>query len=385
MNRIITIILVGVLLQACKTEGNSDEVLRDTYLITGEAPGVYNGIRAYLQTTDERGRKVNKDTAIVVNERFTFEGKVDTPKLWFLSINSVKGNLPLIVENKAIALEIDQADIAKSKIKGTKANDELVAYNTELQIHGSKISELSTKIGATEDKDEKSKLAYEATELRRESITLPEKFIKEHKNSLYSLVIIDNMLNKKDANINNISSLYDSLDASMKSTQFATKVKIKLEGIKKSKERLSTTEIGKPAPDFTAPTADGKQLALKDAMGKVTIIDFWASWCAPCRRENPNVVKVYEKYHDKGLEIIGVSLDGTSRQTDPKAAWLKAIEQDQLTWKHVSSLKYFNDPIAQAYNIRSIPATFILDEKGIIIAKNLRGADLEAKIAELLN
>ena len=148
---------------------------------------------------------------------------------------------------------------------------------------------------------------------------------------------------------------------------------------------MGKTDIGKPAPDFTAPTDDGRTLALKDALGKVTIIDFWASWCGPCRRENPNVVKVYEKYHDKGLEIIGVSLDGNSRQADPRGLWLKAIEQDKLTWKHVSNLKYFNDPVAQAYNVRSIPATYILDEKGIIVAKNLRGAALEAKIAELLN
>ena len=113
-------------------------------------------------------------------------------------------------------------------------------------------------------------------------------------------------------------------------------------------------------------------------MGKVTIIDFWASWCKPCRIENPNVVKIYNKYHDKGLNIIGVSLDKTQN------SWTKAIADDQLAWNHVSNLKYWQEPIAQQYGVRSIPSTFILDQDGNIVAKNLRGYALENKISELL-
>ena len=125
-------------------------------------------------------------------------------------------------------------------------------------------------------------------------------------------------------------------------------------------------------------------VSLNDVKGKVTIIDFWAAWCGPCRRENPNVVRIYNKYHDQGLEIIGVSLDGTRNQKDPKNAWLNAIKKDELTWTHVSNLQYFQDPVAQLYNINAIPATFILDEKGKIVAKNLRGRALELKVQELL-
>ena len=145
------------------------------------------------------------------------------------------------------------------------------------------------------------------------------------------------------------------------------------------------TEIGQIAPTFSGPSPSGEMIALNDIKGKVTLIDFWASWCKPCRRENPNVVKVYNKYHDKGLEIIGVSLDGSRNQRDPKAAWVKAIQDDNLTWNHVSNLQYFNDPMAKAYNIRSIPATFLIDENGKILAKNLRGDALEKAIAQHLN
>ncbi len=120
-------------------------------------------------------------------------------------------------------------------------------------------------------------------------------------------------------------------------------------------------------------------MALNDIKGKATLIDFWAAWCRPCRAENPNVVRVYNKYHDKGLSIIGVSLDKTAE------AWKKAIEEDKLDWHHVSNVAYFNDAIAKQYNVDAIPATFLLDENGVIVAKNLRGPALEARISELLN
>jgi thiol-disulfide isomerase/thioredoxin len=111
----------------------------------------------------------------------------------------------------------------------------------------------------------------------------------------------------------------------------------------------------------------------------VTILDFWASWCRPCRTENPNFVKLYNKYHEKGLNIISVSLD----RENQKSRWIKAIEKDNLSWYNVSNLKYWQDPVALMYNITSIPATFILDDKGTIIATRLRGSALEKKIDEL--
>ena len=150
-------------------------------------------------------------------------------------------------------------------------------------------------------------------------------------------------------------------------------------------QKIAHLEIGKVAPNFEAPKPDGSLISLNDIKGKVTVIDFWAAWCAPCRKENPNVVRVYNKYHDQGLEIISVSLDGDTRQNDPKKAWLDAIEKDQLDWTHVSNLNYFNDPVAQLYNITSIPATFILDKDGKIAYKNLRGKALALKVEELLN
>jgi thiol-disulfide isomerase/thioredoxin len=193
------------------------------------------------------------------------------------------------------------------------------------------------------------------------------------------------MLKNKNADFQKIIDTYQGLDASLKTSAKGNEILVQIESIQKILEAQKRTEIGAIAPEFSAPTPEGKILGLNDIKGKVTLIDFWAAWCGPCRRENPNIVKVYEKYHDKGLEIIGVSLDGNTRQTDPKAVWIKAIEDDKLTWHQVSNLNYFNGPIAKMYNIQSIPSSFILDAEGKIIAKNLRGPALEAKIAELLD
>lgn len=136
--------------------------------------------------------------------------------------------------------------------------------------------------------------------------------------------------------------------------------------------------VGSEAPDFTQNTPEGKPVSLKSLRGKVVLIDFWASWCRPCRMENPNVVKAYNKYHGKGFDIIGVSLDKT------KEAWVNAIKQDGLTWNQVSDLQFWNNAAAQQYGVSAIPYSVLVGRDGKVLGKNLRGAELEAKLAEVL-
>ncbi|MCB0611526.1 MAG: TlpA family protein disulfide reductase, partial [Lewinella sp.] len=154
------------------------------------------------------------------------------------------------------------------------------------------------------------------------------------------------------------------------------------EALRQQQERQQQLEqllpIGGDAPDFAQQTPNGGTLRLSDLRGKLVLIDFWASWCKPCRLENPNVKRVYDRYHAKGFEILGVSLD---RNRD---AWLQAIEQDGLPWKHVSDLAFWNNEAAQLYGVSSIPYTVLVDREGKILAKGLRGNGLEQKLAEVL-
>jgi peroxiredoxin len=142
---------------------------------------------------------------------------------------------------------------------------------------------------------------------------------------------------------------------------------------------LRNVTVGNAAPDISLPNPEGKSVSLSSLRGKYVLIDFWASWCGPCRQENPNVVRMYQKYKDKGFEIFGVSLD------ESREKWLKAIAMDKLTWPHVSDLKGWSSAAAQLYNVQAIPQTLLLDKEGRIIAKNLRGKALEDKLASLLN
>jgi peroxiredoxin len=143
-------------------------------------------------------------------------------------------------------------------------------------------------------------------------------------------------------------------------------------------EKQKVTSVGKQAPEIALPNPAGDTVRLSSFRGKYVLVDFWAKWCSPCRRENPNVVKAYRKFKDKGFEVFGVSLDRT------KEDWQQAIQEDGLVWTHVSDLKYFDSEAARLYNISAIPFSLLLDKKGIIVAKNLRGPALEKKLEEIL-
>ena len=222
--------------------------------------------------------------------------------------------------------------------------------------------------------------------LQQDFIATAKEFIAERKNSIVALSALQN-INPVD----NIE-LYKDLEASvsqispnsgyvknLQSTIKRAEEQIKLQAAEAEKNARmdAILGIGKPAPNIAMNQPNGKMAQLSDLKGKVVLIDFWASWCRPCRMENPNVVKLYKKYKNKGFEIFGVSLDKS------KQAWENAIKADNLTWTHVSDLQLWNNAAAQLYGVSSIPATFLIDAEGNILAKNLRGIALEKKLEEI--
>ena len=357
---------------------------KDSYTINGKAEGIYNGIRVYLKALDNRGKQIDKDTAIVVNGTFKFEGKVESPQLWFVFVDNLQGNKAIIVENADISIEIDKDNLNNSLVTGTEANTAYNQFANKINELTLKRKDLAMEYRQAINKNDTitaNKLTAEIAQASNESATYPFEFIKANNKNIFSLKLIESYTEANSTDLDLIIDAYNSLDQSLKDSFLGKKVYTSIMAIKQQNAALENLNIGKVAPKFSAPSVDGNDIALDDILGKVTIIDFWASWCGPCRRENPNVVKTYNKYHDKGLEIISVSLDKPGQ----KEKWLKAIEDDKLTWHHVSNLNYFNDPVAKLYNIQSIPATYILDADGRIVAKNLRGTALEDKIGELLN
>ena len=200
---------------------------------------------------------------------------------------------------------------------------------------------------------------------------MQKQWIRKHATSPVSAYILEYM--RFSVNFDTLEVLYNHLTAAAKNNYPAKKVNHAIEVNK-------LTGIGKTALDFTQPDTLGKPVSLKDFRGKYVLLDFWASWCGPCREENPNVVAAYNKYRDKNFTVLSVSLD----QPTGKEKWLNAIHKDGLTWTHVSDLKFWDNAVAKEYDIESIPSNFLLDPNGVIIGKDLRGDDLNNKLAEVM-
>ena len=381
MKKTLILVLVVLLFASCKQDPRTD------FVINGKAEGIYNGIRVYLKNVDDQGREAIKDTAIVMDGKFTMKGSVEEPSVYFISLDGTKGDAILMLENSEIDIEINKENPLDSKVTGSESHIGFVDFQDEMaQIRqqGRQKMNPNRHLKLPEESDKRDSLQIELEKVSVRLIDHPLNFVRNHKDTYFSLNLIGLEANKPKFKVVEFMEAFNNLDSDLKASAQGKKIKAKLEELLKAYEKVAYLEIGKVAPNFEAPTPDGEIVSLNDLKGKVTIIDFWAAWCGPCRRENPNVVRIYDKYHDQGLEIVGVSLDGQSRQKDPKQAWLAAIKQDGLKWNQVSHLKYFNDPIAKLYDIQAIPATYILDAEGIIVAKNLRGKALENKVKELL-
>lgn len=388
MKKILFVLAASAFVMSCKNLADNE------FEITGTVDPSLNGKNLFLEKQDPATGFKAIDTAKVENGKFTFKGTVKEPDFHFIAIEGkTDQKINLVLEHGSIEVVMDKDSLHKSKTTGTYNNDMLTKYIDATKSYDKEEKDFRNKnkdayMAAFQKQDqatmEKLNNDYKAIKKKRESFDTD--FIKDNPKAYINIFLVGQMAGNKSPE--EAKKLYESLDPELKKTEKGKElgkaygeVPIPTQAPAAPAAEApgkSNAEPGSTAPAFSANTPAGKKLSLKEAMGKVTIIDFWASWCKPCRMENPNVVAMYKEYHAKGLNIIGVSLD---KDAD---SWKQAITADNLTWNHVSNLMFWDEPIAKQYGVESIPATFVLDASGKIVAKDLRGAELKAKVAELL-
>jgi len=376
-SRFILLVTSALLVFSCNKAGENE------YIITGTIKGV-DGKKVYLEVQDDMtGAFKTLDTVVVEGGKFTIKGSAKESDINLIQIESVEGKIPFILENGDIEMDINKDSLSLVKVTGTYNNDELTAYRELGSAIQKKMMKFQkdnmAKMNLAQQKKDTATinaLSKEYFKFQKDFAAQSEEYVKKHPKSFISLLLIESFFQQM-VEPAKITTYFNGLDKELKANKHGKKIKSQLDLINKPAAPAGVA-VGAMAPDFSAPDPNGKMVSLKQCMGKVTLIDFWASWCNPCRAENPNNVAMYNEFHAKGLNIIGVSLDKDA------AKWKEAIAKDKLTWPQISNLKYWDEPIRVTYGVESIPATFLLDANGTVVAKDLTGAALKAKVAELL-
>ena len=320
------------------------------------------------------GAMILVDSAEIAKGIAVLQGVVPFPGDYYLSVSGNRGKSLIFVENSKMQVTGHVDSLAKVIVTGSVTHAQYEGLNNQIKKIYDELRNISNQAKEAEtagDTVKVKELSAKIDEIYGQVTKLQEDFVTANPASYVSPYILSSL--QYDKTEDELEAMIKALDPKMDSVQSIISLKERI-------AKLKMVALGQIAPDFVQSDVDGNPVKFSDIYSKneLTLVDFWALWCGSCRRENPNVVTVYNEFKKKGFEVFGVSLDRD------KDAWIKAIADDKLTWPHVSDLAYWNNQAAALYAINSIPSSLIVDKTGKIVAKNKRGEELKTSVSELL-